>query len=1178
MFTATWGSQVLYDPRTDEFRLIDQECTAGLTDASSYTFTMPPDHPLAGLVEPMDKKREIVLRDDGAEVFRGRVLTVETGFDGCATYSCEGVRAYLNDAHCEPYRCGEGGVPSDAAGLFAWYVGQYNRVCGAQGTFEVGVNDGRELCRDPLSIEEGGRPGVWDQIRSNLVDAYGGVVRVRTEGERRYIDWLADGTRECRQRVEFGVNLTDFLRTRDASGAATRVVPFSAGVRGEGDEEDPPDTLIGGAPDRALADGYRKVGDAVVDVGAEERRGVVEAVLDCGEGKGVDELVQAAVQELRNRALGDTVEVSTVDLHKVDPGVERISVGDLVRVTSLPHGFDAVMMCREAVYRPDDACATLTLGAGTPRLTRVQASRDRSAAASFGAGLSALGRDVEQAGSLASAAGDRAAGLAVEMEMSKRVIAEVREGLEEAAGDALAAREAAQGAAGEAQAAKEAAEAARGEALAASEEAGEARRGAAQAADALEAFKADAGTTYATKKEVEDAEGRVSTKMEATYVNKDQVGTTLVTSTQLTQTAESLRAQASKDFETALASYATKADVELSADGVLSQVASSYVDKEAAKSLVTSTQLSQKADEIKASAQQSMESALASYATKTELSQRADSILSSVSADYVNKETGATYATKTEVAQSAEGVLSQVASSYVDKETGRTYATSTQLAQAKDSILATVASTYVDKETGKTYATATQLSQTEKSILASVASGYVDKATGATYATKSALTATESSIKTEVASTYLSKGDASKTYTSKTELSQTSEALELSIEKVASRVLFGTCSTAAATAAKAVSIEGFALRSGAAVDVLFANANSAQSPTLNVSGTGAKPVRLYGTSTFGTTAYSWVANAVVRFVYDGTYWRIADSSAMYRANQGISEARAAAGGVTSLKTLIRADDDGVTVGQSADDGATYTSARARVGSDGTFSVLAPGGEVLSKFGANSASFASGTTLVGYSSGRSRLYSTGQTPVMVYSNDADPPNHGALVCQPNLAGIYAGDGSSDALGTGGYVSAEYSKSAAKSYVSVRGDALRVVDRAAGASSDVSMALFRAFAARLANGTATYTMGYGSKLCVNYAARTATVEMAGAQTVTIPASSADWQHVVLGTLGATYRPAFTVRFPLLDIYGLGGQSLYFEVYGKDEANAGQIWVVNPQPKQFSGYLHGCGTWTY
>lgn len=87
---------------------------------------------------------------------------------------------------------------------------------------------------------------------------------------------------------------------------------------------------------------------------------------------------------------------------------------------------------------------------------------------------------------------------------------------------------------------------------------------------------------------------------------------------------------------------------------------------------------------------------------------------------------------------------------------------------------------------------------------------------------------------------------------------------------------FVSCSTAAATAAKTVTIDGFRLLSGAQVRVKFTNANTASSPTLNVSSTGAKPIYyngLYSTS-FTSTSFPFDVDKIYTFTYDGTYWRL----------------------------------------------------------------------------------------------------------------------------------------------------------------------------------------------------------------------------------------------------------------------------------------------------------------
>ena len=82
---------------------------------------------------------------------------------------------------------------------------------------------------------------------------------------------------------------------------------------------------------------------------------------------------------------------------------------------------------------------------------------------------------------------------------------------------------------------------------------------------------------------------------------------------------------------------------------------------------------------------------------------------------------------------------------------------------------------------------------------------------------------------------------------------------------------FGTCSTAAATAAKVVSCTGFTLATGARIIVKFTVTNTASSPTLNVNNTGAKAI-VYRNAAF--SAGTLAANRVYEFVYDGTNYEL----------------------------------------------------------------------------------------------------------------------------------------------------------------------------------------------------------------------------------------------------------------------------------------------------------------
>lgn len=145
------------------------------------------------------------------------------------------------------------------------------------------------------------------------------------------------------------------------------------------------------------------------------------------------------------------------------------------------------------------------------------------------------------------------------------------------------------------------------------------------------------------------------------------------------------------------------------------------------------------------------------------------------------------------------------------------------------------------------------------------------------------------------------------TYSSKTAASGGTEvSLVTTGEKYTwnRRVYYGTCTTAGGTADKVADLEGseaFTLETGSIVMIKMTNVNTASNPTLNVESTGAKSIMRYGTTAASTSANtSWNAGGAVTFVYDGTYWLIADFA--YRGNDNtIPSAYSTTGAGTAAK-------------------------------------------------------------------------------------------------------------------------------------------------------------------------------------------------------------------------------------------------------------------------------------
>ena len=117
---------------------------------------------------------------------------------------------------------------------------------------------------------------------------------------------------------------------------------------------------------------------------------------------------------------------------------------------------------------------------------------------------------------------------------------------------------------------------------------------------------------------------------------------------------------------------------------------------------------------------------------------------------------------------------------------------------------------------------------------------------------------------------------------------------------------YGTCSTAAGTAAKVVSCSGFTLATGAIITVKFTVTNTAGSPTLNVNNTGAKAIQYRGSA---ISAGYLAANRVYTFIYDGTnYQLIGDINT--DTNTTYSTGTASTAGLTKLYTATGSATDG----------------------------------------------------------------------------------------------------------------------------------------------------------------------------------------------------------------------------------------------------------------------------
>ena len=192
----------------------------------------------------------------------------------------------------------------------------------------------------------------------------------------------------------------------------------------------------------------------------------------------------------------------------------------------------------------------------------------------------------------------------------------------------------------------------------------------------------------------------------------------------------------------------------------------------------------------------------------------------------------------------------------------------TEVTQDLDGFKTEVSSTYQTLSDMENYSTTSQMNsainQKAGEITTSVAATYSTK----TYTDNAAATAQSNAIST--AST-----DAT---------NKANAAIEDATKKLSGQ--YATSSTSANTTAKVATIvpeiSNWSLYTGASISVKFINENTAIAPTLNINSTGAKSIKNYSGSDLVESEYKWPAGATMSFVYDGTNWRIQDSTELSR--------------------------------------------------------------------------------------------------------------------------------------------------------------------------------------------------------------------------------------------------------------------------------------------------------
>lgn len=356
MYQISCDGYILHDVRLDKkYRVMNPKCELEVNTAGTLTFKVAPTHPYYDKINKLSST--ITLIQDGEWVFSGRVLNDEKDFHNIKYVEVEGELCYLCDSnqHTAEYH------DISVHDYFETLISKHNAQVEEKKRFVVGtvnVEDNNDSLYRFSNYEN-----TLDTIKDKLVSRLGGYVKFRHLNGITYIDYVNSYGNVNNQEINFGKNLLDLKQYVKGEDIATAIIPLGAAMY----------DVETGTENRLTIEAVNEGVDYVYDEDAVAVFGWIFDVVRWDDVTVPENLLRKAREELAVRKLlSIRLELNAVDLHLLDVEIERIKLGDTIRVISKPHGLDRyLMVSKMTIDIENPANNSIVLGYTTSSLTDI---------------------------------------------------------------------------------------------------------------------------------------------------------------------------------------------------------------------------------------------------------------------------------------------------------------------------------------------------------------------------------------------------------------------------------------------------------------------------------------------------------------------------------------------------------------------------------------------------------------------------------------------------------------------------------------------------------------------------------------------------------------------------------------------------------------------------------------
>lgn len=352
MYTISVDDVYIHSMTSEYAQVLEPVLDIGIDKTGTLTFKLPQTNPMHGKLNLL--KPVVKVFCDHKEIFRGRICDDDDrDWYNTDFFIVEGELAYLIDTIQRPYD-----DEFTYRKFLDFVLQRHNEQVNKEKQFTLGIvnvepkeDDVSRISTEYITTKE---------FFNKQVESNGGHIRIRYDGDVKYLDYIKEYTNISNQPINFGKNLIKLFRSAKGADIKTAIIPLGA--------------TVGGQP--LTIESVNNGKDYIYDEDAVKKYGQIWATVSFGDIADEDELIAAAREWLANVVRPQvTIEATAVDLSIIDTDINGFSVGDQVPVISPPHNIDGyfqVNNIRLDMANPDKS--EVVLGETIPSLTGIYAS------------------------------------------------------------------------------------------------------------------------------------------------------------------------------------------------------------------------------------------------------------------------------------------------------------------------------------------------------------------------------------------------------------------------------------------------------------------------------------------------------------------------------------------------------------------------------------------------------------------------------------------------------------------------------------------------------------------------------------------------------------------------------------------------------------------------------------